>query len=238
MSMTPTTRRPLRVARAHRPIRRPSFYSTPQRCEPHPTPPYYRNRPPAGIKSRSARSQINATLTGSRWIGDPRASRASPRSTSRSTLAYGRRRMPREPQCLGACPIHAPNDPEAAAQPCESQRPRTPKTRMVAGVRGGSLSTVAGRGTASQAEGRGFEPHRPLHCSCGIAASSSPPRSRPWPDPGPNDWRRRRPTSPSRPVRPPGRDARMSCRSSPPTSPCTGPTRRLTATVRLPLARR
>ena len=36
---------------------------------------------------------------------------------------------------------------------------------------------VVAIGLASQAEGRGFEPHRPLLVSCGTAASSAPPRS-------------------------------------------------------------
>ena len=47
------------------------------------------------------------------------------------------------------------------------RRPRTPQTRVVAGVRRGSLSNVGGRGTACDAEGRGFESLHPLSGTAG-----------------------------------------------------------------------
>ena len=57
-------------------------------------------------------------------------------------------------------------------------------------------------GVVSQAEGRGFEPHRPLQSSCGIAAPTCPLLRRPRAVPGPNVWCTRRRAWPARCPRP------------------------------------
>ena len=62
------------------------------------------------------------------------------------------------------------------AQPCGSQPRNWSQTRMDAGVSSRPSSSVGVVGTASQAEGRGFEPHRPPAVSCvagGYAATQT-----------------------------------------------------------------
>ena len=115
-----------------------------------------------------------------------------------------------------------------------SMRGRCPPTWLHYWPRGRSS---VGRASASQAEGRGFEPHRPLHCPAGLRPVSRPLRSPSCPAHAQYAWSTQRRASPSRTPRRPGRGGRRCGRSSPPTCPCNGRGRRSTGRRRAPTSR-